>query len=447
MSSLISNFVVASTIRATMFRRWRGIGVCVAFVTAALASPIAQAAVVRMETSLGGFNIELLDSAPKTVTNFLDYVSRDAYDFTVIHRSIPGFVVQGGGYNPFFGTLQHIPTNSPVQNEFDVSRSNVRGTIAMAKLSEDAPGGGPDSATSEWFINLADNSGAPNNLDTQNGGFTVFARVIAPGMNVVDAIAALPTSANIPGFPAIPVFNNDFVYVPFVCLNDDRDSACPDDEDRAPNNGDGNADGIPDRDQSNVASPVTRTGDSITFSAASGRILGVAGVVVDTLSAQRVATFPRPESTLVQFNIGFFSIELSGTVGAGSELVTVRDPLVERPTHYYVYGPTAGNPSPHWYDFSFDGTTGAVITPNNIELHFKDGERGDDDLQANGSITHTGAPVTITSTTTTSNASSCSLSQTPVGISRAGDWGVVALFLAFAAGLRTRRAAITGQKR
>jgi hypothetical protein len=89
--------------------------------------------------------------------------------------------------------------------------------------------------------------------------------------------------------------------------------------------------------------------------------------------------------------------------------------------------------------YFFDDTTGAVITPTNIELHIVDDGRGDDDLQPDGSITHTGAPVTITATTTTSDNSSCSLSRTPAGIPRAGDWGVVALFLAVLAGIRARR--------
>ena len=134
----------------------------------------------------------LFDAYPKTVSNFLNYVENAngvrRYDGTFIHRSVPGFVIQGGGYayDPGLGAFSansapHIQTDAPVINEF--GRSNVRGTVAMAKI-----GGNPDSATSEWFINLADNSA---NLDNQNGGFTVFGQVLGNGMSIADTIAAL----------------------------------------------------------------------------------------------------------------------------------------------------------------------------------------------------------------------------------------------------------------
>ena len=144
--------------------------------------------IVRFETVMGDIYAELSDAlTPKTVENFLNYATGGDYNNTVIHRSVPGFVVQGGGY--VLPNLTHISTDPPVQNEFHTS--NTRGTIAMAKL-----GGDPNSATSEWFFNLANNSA---NLDTQNGGFTVFGRVIGNGMTVVDAIAALPTyTLNVP---------------------------------------------------------------------------------------------------------------------------------------------------------------------------------------------------------------------------------------------------------
>lgn len=137
---------------------------------------------VQVSTSMGNFTLELFrDTSPKSVENFLVYVKSGAYQNAVFHRSVPGFIVQTGGFT-VGSNLPAIPTNLPVVNEYN--RSNLRGTVAMAKL-----GGDPDSATSQWFVNLADNS---ENLDNQNGGFTVFARVMENGMAVGDAIAALP---------------------------------------------------------------------------------------------------------------------------------------------------------------------------------------------------------------------------------------------------------------
>jgi cyclophilin family peptidyl-prolyl cis-trans isomerase len=145
--------------------------------------PDVTGTVVQFNTVLGRFNFELFADTPITTANFLGYVDRGAYNNTIIHRSVPGFVIQGGGYT-YSVNAAHIPVNAPIRNEF--RRPNVRGSVAMAKL-----GGNPDSATSEWFVNLADNRA---NLDNQNGGFTVFARVIGNGMTVVDSIAAQQTA-------------------------------------------------------------------------------------------------------------------------------------------------------------------------------------------------------------------------------------------------------------
>jgi cyclophilin family peptidyl-prolyl cis-trans isomerase len=138
--------------------------------------------VAQFDTVLGKFNAMLLSAdAPKTVTNFLNYVNRGAYTNSLIHRSVPGFVIQGGGFALSGSTLNAIPTDAPVTNEFKVP--NTRGTLAMAKTAD-----GPNTATSQWFVNLADNR---SNLDSQNGGFTVFASVLGTGMTVADAIAAV----------------------------------------------------------------------------------------------------------------------------------------------------------------------------------------------------------------------------------------------------------------
>jgi len=147
----------------------------------------ATGAVVRLETVLGPMDIELFDAAaPLTVANFLSYMNSGAYNNSFIHRSVPGFIIQGGGYtwNDALNQPVAVTAQAPVPNEFSATRSNLRGTIAMAKL-----GGDPNSATTEWFINLADNAA---NLDAQNGGFTVFGQVMGTGMQVADAIAALP---------------------------------------------------------------------------------------------------------------------------------------------------------------------------------------------------------------------------------------------------------------
>lgn len=168
---------------------------------AALAAVPAQATMVRLHTVLGPVDIDLLDAeAPLTVANFLGYVRSGAYANSFIHRSMPGFVIQGGGYtwSDANGAIK-VPAGPAVKNEFSSTRSNVRGTIAMAKV-----GGNPDSATTEWFFNLADNA---SNLDNQNGGFTVFARVTAPGMAVADKIAKLKVINAGSPFNELPVVN------------------------------------------------------------------------------------------------------------------------------------------------------------------------------------------------------------------------------------------------
>jgi len=155
------------------------------FFAAFVVWPLAAAevrSVVRLSSNLGEFDVGLYDSrTPKTVANFLGYVDRGDYSNTILHRSVPGFIVQGGGFSLNENFVDDVPQRAPVANEPGIS--NLRGTVAMAKL-----GGNPNSATNQWFINLGNNSA---NLDKQNGGFTVFGRVLGNGMSVADAIAAL----------------------------------------------------------------------------------------------------------------------------------------------------------------------------------------------------------------------------------------------------------------
>jgi peptidyl-prolyl cis-trans isomerase A (cyclophilin A) len=143
----------------------------------------ATATIVEVETDLGTIEINLYDNAtPATVTNFLNYVNSGDFTDSIFHRSVPGFIIQSGGFiTNINAQISDITSNPAVTNE--PVYSNVRSTIAMAKFGND-----PNSATSQWFINLANNAA---NLDGQNGGFTVFGEVTA-GMDVVDTIAGLP---------------------------------------------------------------------------------------------------------------------------------------------------------------------------------------------------------------------------------------------------------------
>ncbi|MCX6937129.1 MAG: peptidylprolyl isomerase [Verrucomicrobia bacterium] len=151
-----------------------------------LRDPDVPGTAVRVSVRLGSQTADLYlglydAAAPLTVANFKNYIISGAYASNFFHRSVPGFIIQNGGFRFLSDTTYGaVPTSSAIQNEPGIS--NLRGTIAMAKL-----GGDPNSATSQWFINLADNSA---DLDAQNGGFTVFGRVLGDGMaNIVDVLA------------------------------------------------------------------------------------------------------------------------------------------------------------------------------------------------------------------------------------------------------------------
>ncbi len=144
---------------------------------------------VMMETSKGTISLELYPAAaPRTVENFLAYTDSGFYDGTIFHRVIPGFMIQGGGFTE---RLREKPTRDPIRNEASNGLLNERGTIAMARTSD------PNSATSQFFINLVNN----RHLD---GQYTVFGKVTT-GMEVVDAIAALETRDSGGAFATIPV--------------------------------------------------------------------------------------------------------------------------------------------------------------------------------------------------------------------------------------------------
>lgn len=151
--------------------------------SAPAAPPAAAAPVfVLLDTSRGKIVLELDPAkAPISVANFMEYVKSGFYDGTVFHRVVPNFVVQGGGFD---GQMVQKQTRPPIKNEWTNGLKNLKGTISMARLPN------PDSATSQFFLNLKDNA----MLDGANGpGYAVFGKIVA-GMNVLDAMGSTRTA-------------------------------------------------------------------------------------------------------------------------------------------------------------------------------------------------------------------------------------------------------------
>jgi peptidyl-prolyl cis-trans isomerase B (cyclophilin B) len=159
----------------------------------------AKGNIVEVKTSMGSFKIELYpDKAPKTVENFLAYVDAKFYDGTVFHRVISDFMIQGGGFDK---DLNKKATREPVVNEAKTGLSNTLGTVAMARTSD------PNSATAQFFVNVADNVRLDRRDDTAGGaGYCAFGKVIS-GMDVVEKIKAVPTgtSGGMGDVPQTPV--------------------------------------------------------------------------------------------------------------------------------------------------------------------------------------------------------------------------------------------------
>lgn len=162
------------------------LAVLICLSSAAVAEPT-----VAIDTSMGTITVELDRAhAPKTVDNFLRYVGEKHYDGTLVYRVAPGFVIQAGSFD---SATNSRPVHDPIALEAGNGLTNKRGTIAMARESD------PDSATAEFFINLADNANLDRQPDDAGGvtGYAVFGRVVS-GMDVVDKIAAVPVGAGGP---------------------------------------------------------------------------------------------------------------------------------------------------------------------------------------------------------------------------------------------------------
>ena len=170
----------------TLASRLAGLAGCALMLAATAA---VQAQNVRLSTSAGDIVIAL-DSAkaPKTVDNFLQYVQSGHYDGTVFHRVIPGFMIQGGGMT---ADMKEKATRAPIVLESRNGLSNSRGTVAMART------GNPNSATSQFFINVNDNSRLNATNSPEANGYAVFGKVVS-GMDVVDKIRAVSTGTKGP---------------------------------------------------------------------------------------------------------------------------------------------------------------------------------------------------------------------------------------------------------
>jgi cyclophilin family peptidyl-prolyl cis-trans isomerase len=170
---------------------------------------LAQAAPqVKFATSVGDFVVEVYpDKAPKTVENFLQYVNDKHYDGTIFHRVIGNFMVQGGGFD---ASYQQKPTRAPVEHEgrqaHEKGLRNTVGTLSMARTSD------PQSATAQFFINVADNRRLDPNA--QSMGYTVFGKVVA-GMDVIETIKIVPTGIGPVGadVPKTPILINSATLV------------------------------------------------------------------------------------------------------------------------------------------------------------------------------------------------------------------------------------------
>jgi len=159
-------------------------------------APGPKGPIVLLETSLGQIKLGLdANAAPISVRNFLGYVRGGHYDGTIFHRVIPDFMIQGGGYD---ASMSERPTMAPIKSEARNGLRNSRGTVAMARTES------PNSATSQFFINLKSNH--PLDFGISGAGYAVFGKVLE-GMDVVDKIAGVPTTTKGPhkAVPSVPI--------------------------------------------------------------------------------------------------------------------------------------------------------------------------------------------------------------------------------------------------
>jgi peptidyl-prolyl cis-trans isomerase B (cyclophilin B) len=162
---------------------------------AAAAAPAANPQ-VEVRTNMGSFTLELYpENAPNTVQNFIQYVKDGHYNGTIFHRVMPGFMIQGGGFDQKF---EEKPTRPPIKNEAGNGLRNGVGMVSMARTKD------AHSATAQFFINVAENPTLDFKAPTQEGyGYTPFGKVVK-GMDVVERITAVPTGPGKPPHQDVP---------------------------------------------------------------------------------------------------------------------------------------------------------------------------------------------------------------------------------------------------
>ena len=182
-------------IRKTMSLTGLASKLAIAGVAALTIGTQAMAQTVKISTNQGDIIVQLeAAKAPKSVENFLQYAKAGHYNGTIFHRVIDGFMIQGGGFTP---DMQQKPTRPPIPLESRNGLSNVRGTLAMARTNV------PDSATSQFFINVKDNGFLDSARSPDGNGYAVFGKV-TQGMDVVDKIRKVETSQRGP-FGDVPI--------------------------------------------------------------------------------------------------------------------------------------------------------------------------------------------------------------------------------------------------
>ncbi len=318
------------------------------------------------------FTFDLTPSGDGTIS--VD-VAADAAEDLAGNKSLAAtqFSIVSDGTSPTVMSFTwQTPASSPTDADVLIFRATFDEDVMSVAMDSFAVNGATTAAvTALSSVNAAtyDVTVSGGNLANFNGTVGLD---LAVGQDISDLAGnSLPTVE--PEIDETYVVNND----------EDGDGAADYFEDGAANGGDGNNDGIPDREQKNVASLPCFTGEGYVTLVASQEIS-----LTDTDAADNPSPDDAPDG--ISFPAGFFEFGIGGFAQGGSVVVTVN---VETTANtYYRFGPTPDNPAPHWYPFMYDGSTGAKIYSDRVELHFVDGRRGDDDLIADGSIIDLGAP-------------------------------------------------------